>query len=354
MDQSIIEGNLSGRFININTLRTGAIVDQLELLIFASMNLYELPIHTLHDMRRKGEITTEEIARSVLDRIDQTEDKLHAFLYLSGEKIVDNAKRIDDRIGKKEAVHPIAGMPIAVKDIFSTKGIRTTCGSRYLENYIPPFESAVTQKLKDVGYNLVGKTNLDEFAMGSSTENSAFGATRNPYDLERVPGGSSGGSAAAVAAGQAIGAIGTDTGGSIRQPSAFTSVVGLKPTYGRVSRWGMVAYASSFDQAGPLTKDVEDAALLLETIAGFDERDATSLNTDVPKYGKALHQPIKGMRVGLIKELDMGACDPEIIRIFGENLNVLKEGGAEIVEVSVPNIAHAIAAFGSEFQFGPL
>ncbi len=309
------------------------------------MNLYELPIHILHDMRMKGEIATEEIVRSVLDRIDRTEERLHCFLYLSGERMVDRARQIDGRIGKGEEVHPLAGMPIAVKDLFSTKGIETTCGSKYLENYIPPFESTVTQKLENADYNLAGKSNMDEFAMGSSTEHSAFGPTRNPYDLERVPGGSSGGSAAAVAAGEALGAVGSDTGGSIRQPSAFTSVVGLKPTYGRISRWGMVAFASSFDQAGPITKDVEDAALLLKTIAGFDKLDATSLNVGVPDYGGALHRSVKGMKVGLIGDLDLRSCDAEIVRIFQNNLKVLADGGAEIVEVSIPAITHAIAAY---------
>ncbi len=309
------------------------------------MDLYELPIHTLHEQRLKGEITTEEITQSVLHRIEQTESQLNSFLYLTGDQALEKAKTIDQRIEKQEEVHPIAGMPIAVKDIFSTQGVKTTCGSNYLKEYTPPFESTVTQKLLDVDYNLIGKTNMDEFAMGSSTENSAFGVTRNPYKLERVPGGSSGGAAAAVASGQALGALGTDTGGSIRQPAAFTSIVGLKPTYGRVSRWGMVAYASSFDQAGPMTKDVEDAAILLKTISGFDKRDATSLKINTPNYKDFLDQPIQGMKVGLIKDLDLNACDPEIISIFEENLEVLRGGGAEIIDVSVPNIAHAIAAY---------
>lgn len=309
------------------------------------MNLFELPLHILHDMRLKGEITTVAIAESCLARIAKTEKYLHSFVFLSGNEVLEKAEAVDRKLRQKNEITVLEGMPIAVKDIFSTKGITTTCGSRFLSNYIPPFESTVTQKLSAANYNLVGKTNLDEFAMGSSTENSAFGVTRNPWNLECVPGGSSGGSAAAVASGQALAAIGTDTGGSIRQPASFTGIVGLKPTYGRVSRWGMIAYASSFDQAGPLAKDVEDAALLLKTIAGHDSNDATSLKTAVPDYEKSLSQSIKGCKIGLIKELDLSSCDPEVIRVFEANLALLKEEGAEITEVSIPNIRHAVATY---------
>ncbi|PCI28849.1 MAG: Asp-tRNA(Asn)/Glu-tRNA(Gln) amidotransferase GatCAB subunit A [SAR324 cluster bacterium] len=309
------------------------------------MNLYELPIHSLHEKRSQGEITTVEIVQSVLDRIRATEDQLHSFLYLTGNKALEEAAKVDLKLKEGKVLHPLEGMPIAIKDIFSTKGIPTTCASKYLEGYIPPFESTATQKLQDVGYCMIGKTNMDEFAMGSSTENSAFGITRNPWDLERVPGGSSGGSAAAVAAGQALAALGTDTGGSIRQPASFSSIVGLKPTYGRISRWGMVAFASSFDQAGPMTKDVEDAALLLSAIAGADENDSTSLHTPVPDFSSYLHQPIQGMKIGVIKDLDLESCDTEVLRIFDENIRLLKDGGAEIVEISLPNLAHAVATY---------
>lgn len=309
------------------------------------MNLYEQTIHSLHDKRSQGEVTTVEIVQSVLDRIEATEKQLSSFLYLSGDKALEEAAAVDQKLKEGKNVHPLEGMPIAVKDIFSTKGIPTTCGSKYLEKYVPPFESTVTQKLKELGYCMIGKTNMDEFAMGSSNENSAFGAVKNPWDLERVPGGSSGGSASAVAAGQALAALGTDTGGSIRQPASFTNIVGLKPTYGRVSRWGMVAYASSFDQAGPMTRDVEDAALLLQAIAGKDERDATSLHTDVPEYKQFLNQSIKGMKIGVIKDLDLSSCEESVLKVFNENIKLLEEGGAEIVDVSLPNLEHAVATY---------
>lgn len=309
------------------------------------MSLYQCPIHILHQKRLQKEITTQEIVESCIQRIEDTEDQVNSFLHLTLDQALEQAKKIDQKIQINEAIHPLAGMPIAVKDVFSTKGIPTTCGSKYLENYVPPFESTVTDKLQTLGYSLLGKTNMDEFAMGSSTENSAFKVTKNPYHLEHVPGGSSGGSAAAVASGQALAAIGTDTGGSIRQPAAFTGIVGLKPTYGRVSRWGLVAYASSFDQAGPMTQDVEDAAILLEAISGFDNRDATSLQVDVPKFSDALNQSVGGMKIGIIKNLDLSACDKEVKDIFFQNLDVLKSNGAEIVEVELPNIKDAIAAY---------
>ena len=309
------------------------------------MKLFEYPIHTLHEKRLKGEVTTLEIAESILDRIDQTEDKLHSFIKLRNSEVLDSATKADQKIQQKEGVTELEGMPIAVKDIFSTRGIPTTCGSKFLKAYIPPYESTVTQKLINANFNLVGKTNMDEFAMGSSTENSSFGITRNPWNLDHVPGGSSGGSATSVASGQALAAVGTDTGGSIRQPASFNGIVGLKPTYGRVSRWGIIAYASSFDQAGPMTKDVEDAALLLKTIAGHDHHDATSLKIEVPDYKLALNQSMKGCKIGLIKEIDLSSCDSEVIRVFEENLAVLKDAGAEIVEVSIPNIQHAVATY---------
>ncbi|MBT3225094.1 MAG: Asp-tRNA(Asn)/Glu-tRNA(Gln) amidotransferase subunit GatA [Deltaproteobacteria bacterium] len=309
------------------------------------MNLYELPIHNLHQKRLSGEVTTVEIVQSILKRLENVEEKLHSFITLSEDRHLDLAEKIDHKISQKELIHSLEGMPIAIKDIFSTKGIRTTCASRFLENYVPPFESTATEKLKEAGSLLVGKTNMDEFAMGSSTENSAFGVTRNPWNVDRVPGGSSGGSASAVSSGQSLAALGTDTGGSIRQPASFTGIVGLKPTYGRVSRWGMVAFASSFDQAGPMTRDVEDAAILLQTIAGYDSRDATSLEVDIPDYSQFLNQSIKGMKIGVIKELDLSSCDSEVVRIFQHNIEVLKDAGAEIVEISMPNISDAVATY---------
>ena len=309
------------------------------------MKLYQLPLHSLHTKRLTGETTTLEIAEAVVNRITETEDKLHSFISTNTNGVLEKAAEVDKKLQNKQPVGVLEGLPLAVKDIFSTRDIKTTCGSRFLENYVPPYESTVTEKLIATNYNLVGKTNMDEFAMGSSTENSAFGVTRNPWNLDCVPGGSSGGSATAVAAGQAVAAIGTDTGGSIRQPASFNGIVGLKPTYGRVSRWGIVAYASSFDQAGPLTKDVEDAALLLKIIAGYDKNDSTSLKTDVPDYTKSLNQSIKGCKIGLVKEIDLASCDADVIRVFEENLELLKSEGAEIVEISIPNIKHAVATY---------
>ncbi|MGK0289544.1 MAG: aspartyl-tRNA(Asn)/glutamyl-tRNA(Gln) amidotransferase subunit A [bacterium] len=309
------------------------------------MSLYSTPIHKLHEMRLKGEITTLDIAQSVLKRIEEVEGTVKAYLSLAGEQVLEQAKAIDAKIANGETVSPLAGMPIAIKDIFNIKGTKTTCASKMLENYVSPYDSTVTQKLSDAEYNLVGKTNMDEFAMGSSTENSAFYPTKNPWNLDCVPGGSSGGSGASVAAGTALASLGTDTGGSIRQPASFNGIVGVKPTYGRVSRYGMVAFASSLDQAGPMTQDVEDAALIMNAIAGYDEKDATSLNVDVPDYTQFLNKDIKGMKIGLIKELDLSQCDADVIQIFEKNIESLKSAGAEIVEISLPNISHAVATY---------
>jgi aspartyl-tRNA(Asn)/glutamyl-tRNA(Gln) amidotransferase subunit A len=237
-------------------------------------------------------------------------------------------------------------MPIALKDIFTTRGIETTCGSRILKGFVPPYDATVVERLQAQGLNLVGKTNMDEFAMGSSTENSGYGPTHNPWDLSRVPGGSSGGSAAAVAAGEALAALGTDTGGSIRQPASFTSLVGLKPTYGRVSRYGMVAFASSLDQAGVLTRDTHDAALLLGLIAGHDPRDATSAQQPVPDYLAALGGDLKGKRVGLVREFQAwGGVDPGVAETFAQNVRRVQELGAEVREVSLPSLDYAIGVY---------
>ena len=309
------------------------------------MKFYEQPIHTLHDLRIKKEIKTQEIVESILDRIQKVENQINAYIYLCGDEVIENAKAVDRKIAAGKEIHKLEGMPIAVKDIFSTKGIQTTCASKMLENFIPPYESTVTEKLKSVGYNLIGKTNMDEFAMGSSTENSAFGVTKNPWNTDFVPGGSSGGSAAAVAAGEALAAIGTDTGGSIRQPAGFTGIVGLKPTYGRVSRYGMVAFSSSLDQGGAMTKDVEDAALLLETISGFDQKDSTSLNIPSADFHQFLNQPVKGMKIGLIEDLDDSEWDEEVKNNFYQSLEIYKSAGVEIVPVRLPNLKHAVATY---------
>lgn len=309
------------------------------------MKAYQKPIHELHSQRMSGETTTEEITRKLIQRIKNVEEKVHAFLHLQTDKALEKAIQADQWIKEGKEIHPLTGMPLAVKDIFVTKGIPTTCASRFLEDFMPPYESTATTKLEALDYNLIGKTNLDEFAMGSSTENSGFGVTRNPWDLERVPGGSSGGSAAAVASGMALAALGTDTGGSIRQPASFTGIVGLKPSYGRVSRFGMVAYASSLDQGGPMTQDVEDSAIILNAISGYDDKDSTSMKTKVPDFTEFLNKDVKGMKIGVLKELDLDNCDQDVQRVFQENLETLKKGGAEIIEVNLPNLEHAIATY---------
>ena len=314
------------------------------------MELCDTPLHLLHERRVKREISTEEIARSVLERIESVEATVNAFITYDPGPVLDRARQADGQLAKGENLSPIAGMPIALKDIFCTKGVETTCGSRILKGFVPPYDAAVVEKLAAQGLNLVGKTNMDEFAMGSSTENSAFGPTRNPWNPQCVPGGSSGGMAAAVAAGEALAGIGSDTGGSIRQPAAFTSVVGLKPTYGRVSRYGMIAFASSLDQGGPLARDVTDAAILLEIISGADARDATSSSRPVPEYARLLKTGAEGAlkqrKVGLIREI-AGRSDlhPEVAAQFAENLQTLASLGAEIVEVSLPGLEHAIAVY---------
>jgi aspartyl-tRNA(Asn)/glutamyl-tRNA(Gln) amidotransferase subunit A len=308
--------------------------------------LFDSPIHELHRRRAAKEISTEEIARAVLERIERVEPRVKAYITLTPERVLDAARAADARLAKGEALPPIAGMPIAIKDVFTTAGIRTTCGSRILDNFVPPFDATVVTRLKAQGLNLVGKANMDEFAMGSSTENSAFGPTHNPWDLTRVPGGSSGGSAAAVAAGEALAALGTDTGGSIRLPASFTSLVGLKPTYGRVSRYGMVAYASSLDQGGPLCRDVRDTAILLGIIAGHDPRDSTSIDKPVPDYQAALQGDLKGRKIGLVKEFqEYGELTGEVASAFAANLKTLQGLGAEVREISLPSLDYAIAVY---------
>ena len=310
------------------------------------MKLHQTPIHRLHQMRLAGEVSTVEIAQAVLNRLADTEPQLGAFLQQTEpQAVLAAAQAADQNLQKKQTLGMFAGMPISIKDIFNQIGTNTTCGSRYLEHYQSPYDATVVTRLKEAGCNLVGKTNMDEFAMGISTETSALKLTKNPWNLAHVPGGSSGGSAASVAAGQALASIGTDTGGSIRQPAGYCGIVGIKPSYGRVSRWGMVAYASSLDQAGPMTRDVEDAAHLLQAIWGHDPKDATSLRAPLPDLAQALHKDIKGMKVGIIKDLDLNSCSPEVQSTFQANLKTLTVLGAELVEVSLPNLKHAIATY---------
>ncbi len=293
-----------------------------------------------------GEVSARELTDHQLARIAVVDPTLHAFLDITADRARADADRIDEALAKGESLPPLAGVPLAIKDNLCTKGIRTTCSSRMLETFVPPYESTVTERLWQAGAVLLGKTNLDEFAMGSSTETSAFGATSNPWDISRVPGGSSGGSAAAVAAGECMAALGSDTGGSIRQPASFCGVVGLKPTYGRVSRWGLVAFASSLDQVGPFTTNVADAAELLQVIAGSDPRDSTCLNVAVPDYVSALSQPMSGVRIGLIREcFNQNGLDAQVKRTVLTAAEKLQSLGAELVEVSCPRFSDGIATY---------
>lgn len=302
-------------------------------------------IRALHSQLVTKERSAEEIAREYLERLAQLEPQLKSFITVTEELALQQAKAVDARIRAGEEIGPLAGIPLAVKDNLCTQGIRTTCASRMLEGFIPPYESTVTARLAAAGMVTVGKTNLDEFAMGSSTENSAFQRTANPWDLTRVPGGSSGGSAAAVAADQAVVALGSDTGGSIRQPAAFCGVVGLKPTYGLVSRYGLVAFASSLDQVGPFGRTVEDVALLLQGIAGHDPMDSTSLKVDIPDYSQALIPDIKGFKIGVIRDLLGEGCGEETRAAVQAAIQHLQELGAEILEIDCPSFRYGLATY---------
>jgi aspartyl-tRNA(Asn)/glutamyl-tRNA(Gln) amidotransferase subunit A len=309
------------------------------------MNLFELTIHEAHALLKQKEITSRELTRSVLDRIAAVDEKVGAFLTIAQETAMAAARAADDAIAAGR-VGPLTGIPLAVKDVMCTRGLRTTCASKILSNFVPPYDATVITRLKQAGAVIVGKTNMDEFAMGSSNEHSGFKLTRNPWDPARIPGGSSGGSAAAVASDMALGALGSDTGGSIRQPAAHCGVVGLKPTYGRVSRFGLVAFASSLDQIGPLTKDVTDTALLLNAIAGHDPSDSTSVPMETPDYVRALSQDLEGVRIGIPAEYRATeGLDSEVLSATGAAVRLLEELGAECVEVSLPHTEYAVAAY---------
>jgi len=308
------------------------------------MELYQLSAHKLHEMLVNKEINSREVTESVLKRIEQVEDRIHAFITLTPELAMQQKALADAHIQKGNA-GPLTGIPLAIKDLICTRGVRTTCGSHILENFIPAYDATVIEKLKEAGAVIVGKANMDEFAMGSSTENSFFGPTRNPWDMERIPGGSSGGSAAAVAADECIVSLGSDTGGSIRQPASCCGVVGVKPTYGRVSRYGLVAFSSSLDQIGPFSKDVKDAALLLQAICGHDFRDSTSANVPVPDFTKALADNIRGMVLGIPKECFREGLDPEVESAFREAIRTLEKLGAKTVETSLPHSEYALAVY---------
>lgn len=309
------------------------------------MELFELTIHELHPLLFKKELGVEELVRTLYKRIEAVDEKIGAYLFLTKEKALRRAREVQKGIVKGEFNSPLAGIPVGLKDNLCTRGVRTTCASKILANFVPPYDATVVEKLTQAGAVFLGKLNLDEFAMGSSTENSGFFPCRNPWDLSRVPGGSSGGAAAAVAAGEAICALGSDTGGSIRQPAAFCACVGLKPTYGRVSRYGLVAFASSLDQIGPLTKDVTDCALVLQEIAGHDPRDSTSVPLPVPDYTQALVPEIKGLRLGVPKEYFEGGGEEGVKEVIWEALKKFEDLGAEVAEVSLPRTPYALPAY---------
>jgi aspartyl-tRNA(Asn)/glutamyl-tRNA(Gln) amidotransferase subunit A len=295
---------------------------------------------------KSRELSSMEVTRAHLDRIAAVDSDVHAFLYVDGERALAAAARIDDKIADGESLGPLAGVPLALKDVLTYAGAPTTCGSKILEGWIPPYSATVTQRLLDADLVILGKTNMDEFAMGSSTENSAYGPTRNPWALDRVPGGSGGGSAAALAAFEAPLAIGTDTGGSIRQPAAVTGTVGTKPTYGGTSRYGVVALASSLDQPGPCARTVLDAALLHSVIAGYDPLDSTSIDAPVPDVvGAARSADVAGMKIGVVRELGGEGYAPGVERRFTESVQLLASLGAEIIEVSCPHFVFALPAY---------
>ena len=302
-------------------------------------------IRELHEQLVKKERSAVEITQSYLDRIQAVDDQVNSFLLVTTDHAIAQAKAVDAKIAAGESIGPLEGLPIAIKDNMCTQNIRTTCASRILENFIPPYESTVSQKLIDAGMITLGKTNMDEFAMGGSTETSAFKKTSNPWNLECVPGGSSGGSAAAVSAGEAPVSLGSDTGGSIRQPAAFCGIVGMKPTYGLVSRYGLVAFASSLDQIGPFSTTVEDSAVLLGAIAGYDAKDSTSLKVDVPDYTQYLKTDLKGKKVGVIKETFGEGLDPEVAAATQAAIEKMKELGAEIIDISCPRFRYGISAY---------
>ncbi|GJF33225.1 glutamyl-tRNA(Gln) amidotransferase subunit A [Kitasatospora sp. NE20-6] len=293
-----------------------------------------------------GRVSAVEVAQAHLDRIDAVDKKVNAFLHVDTEGALNAARAVDGKRARGEELGPLAGVPLALKDVFTTKGVPTTCGSKILEGWIPPYDATVTTRLKDAGVVVLGKTNMDEFAMGSSTENSAYGPTGNPWDLSRIPGGSGGGSAAALAAYEAPLAIGTDTGGSIRQPGAVTGTVGVKPTYGTVSRYGLVAFSSSLDQGGPCARTVLDAALLHEAIAGHDPLDSTSVDAPVPAVVAAAKlRDVRGMRIGVVKEFGGEGYQAGVMQRFHESVELLRELGAEVVEVSCPSFTLALPAY---------
>jgi aspartyl-tRNA(Asn)/glutamyl-tRNA(Gln) amidotransferase subunit A len=305
----------------------------------------QLTIHEAHRLLKAKKLSSVELTKACLKRIKEVEPKLKALVSITEELALKQAEKADQRLAKGD-INPLTGIPVVLKDVLCTKGVKTTCSSKMLENFVPPYNATVVEKLNSCGAVTVGKANMDEFAMGSSTEHSAFFPTHNPWDLDRVPGGSSGGSAVAVAADEGIFALGSDTGGSIRQPAGFCSVVGMKPTYGRVSRYGLVAFASSLDQIGPLTKDVTDCALVLNAIAGFDNRDSTSVPEPTPDYTKCLDGDLKGLKFGVPKEYFVQGMQPEVEKALKDAIAKLEELGASVDwNVSLPSTPYALPVY---------
>ncbi len=309
------------------------------------LKLNEKTAHELHEMLANKKISAVELTEDVFKQIDKTENKIGAYVTLTREEALKSAKFVDDKIAGGEEIGVLTGIPCTVKDNICTKGIKTTCASKILENFVPPYDATVMTKLKAINPVIVGKANMDEFAMGGSTENSGFHVTHNPHDLDRVPGGSSGGSAAAVASNETIYALGSDTGGSIRQPASFCGVVGLKPTYGRISRYGLVAYASSLDQIGPITKDVTDCAHVLNVISGHDEMDSTSSTAAVPDFTKSLIADVKGLKIGLPKEYFVAGMDSEVENAVKEAAKTFEKLGVTLKEISLPHTDVAISTY---------
>jgi aspartyl-tRNA(Asn)/glutamyl-tRNA(Gln) amidotransferase subunit A len=309
------------------------------------MELCQLTIHELHKRISRREVTSTEVTEALYQRIKKIDGKIGAYLLLTEEAAFRDAERIDRKISGGEAVGDLAGVPLGLKDILCTKGVRTTCGSRILGNYVPFYDGTVVRRLKERDAIILGKLNMDEFAMGSSTENSGFQITRNPWSPDCIPGGSSGGSAAAVAADECIASLGTDTGGSIRQPAHCCGVVGLKPTYGRVSRYGLVAFASSLDQIGPITKDVEDCAIMMNAISGYDPCDSTSVNIEVPDYKSFLVKDVKGIRIGIPEEYFVEGMDPDVEKAVREAIMLFEAWGAKVHPVSLPHTRYAVAIY---------
>lgn len=309
------------------------------------MQLHNLTIREAHDMLINKKISSVELTQAVLERAHEIDPKVKSYVTITDDLALEQAKQADERLRKGENVTPLTGVPFAMKDCISTRGVRTTCSSKILENYIPQYSATVTNNLAEAGAVLIGKTNMDEFGMGSSCENSAFFNTHNPWDLERVPGGSSGGSAAAMSASLATFTIGEDTGGSVRMPAGFCNVTGIKPTYGRVSRYGLIALVSSFDCIGPMARDVFDCATVLEAIAGHDERDSTTFNTPVPHYNKNMDRPVKGMKIGIPREYFIAGMEAGVESAIQEAIHTFEKLGMEIHEVSLPNTKYALPVY---------